>query len=207
MFIGIMGRRSGAHLSDSKRAEYESVMNKIIENENQFSQNLGEEKTELRFTKEQLAGVSENTLATLGRDGDMYIVTMKYPDVFPVLDTCSVSDTRRQVYTAFGKRGGPKNLALLEDTLKLRKEAVRILGYKDYPTYALENTMAQTPENMRSFLFDLRSKLEESGKKEIEQLTAFKHECGEEGPLEAWDFNFYMNKLKEKLYHVGAERG
>lgn len=63
--------------------------------------------------------------------------------------------------------------------------------------------MAQTPENIRNFLFDLRSKLEESGKKELQMLLDFKHECGEEGPLEAWDFSYYMNKLKEKLYHVG----
>lgn len=128
-------RRSGAHLSSEKRSAYEGVMKKIIENENEFSKNLAEEKTELRFTKEQLAGVCENTLATLGRDGDMYIVTMKYPDVFPVLETCSVSETRRQVFTAFGKRGGQKNLDLLEDTLKLRKEAVSILGYIFYSIF------------------------------------------------------------------------
>lgn len=135
-------RRSGAHLSAEKRSAYEGVMKKIIENENEFSKNLAEEKTELRFTREQLTGVCNNTLATLGRDGDLYIVTMKYPDVFPVLETCSVSETRRQVFTAFGKRGGQKNLDLLEDTLKLRKEAVSILGYLFHSHFTLDTRIS-----------------------------------------------------------------
>ena len=62
--------------------------------------------------------------------------------------------------------------------------------------------MAKTPENIRSFLFDLYEKLKESGKKENAMLTEFKHECGEEGPLEPWDYSYYIMKLKEKLYHV-----
>ena len=66
--------------------------------------------------------------------------------------------------------------------------------------------MAKTPENIRSFLFDLYEKLKESGKKEKAMLTEFKHECGEEGPLEAWDYSYYMTKLKEKLYHVRSLR-
>lgn len=102
---------------------------KIVENENAFNRNLAEEKVELRFTKEELAGLSDNTLTILDRDGDKYIITMKYPHVIPVMDTCSVSETRRIVFTAFSKRGGQKNLDILEDTLKLRKQAVSILGY------------------------------------------------------------------------------
>ena len=104
-------------------------MNKIVENESAFQRNLAEEKTELRFSKEELAGIAETTMATFGRDGDKYIITMKYPDVFPVLETCSVASTRRDVCIAFGKRGGQRNLDLMEETLKLRKQAVTILGY------------------------------------------------------------------------------
>lgn len=80
-----------------------------------------------------------------------------------------------------------------------------VSSYKDFPTYALENTMAGTPEKMRTFLYDLYEKLRESGKKEIQMLTDFKHECGEEGELEAWDYSYYISKLKEKLYQVGND--
>ena len=195
-------RRCGAHLSEERRKQYESIMNKIIENQTAFSVNLAEEKLELVFTRDQLAGVPESTLATLGRKGDDYIVTMKYPDVFGVLDNCSVSDTRRQVLTCFNNRGGQANLSLLAETIELRKKAAQILGYPDYPSYALENSMAETPSNVKQFLFDLRSKLEASGRKELEELRKFKEECGEEGPMQPWDFNYYIKKLKEKLYHV-----
>lgn len=182
-------------------------MKSIIENESAFSKNLAEEKTELYFTKEQLEGTPANSLATLGRKDDKYIVTMKYPDVIPVLQFCSVSDTRKEVLTAFSNRGGQANLKLLEETLKLRKEAVKLLGYPDFPTYALENTMAETPENVKNFLEDLRSKLEPSGRKENAELTKFKNESGSPGPLEAWDYLYYQYHMKEKLYHVGTHAG
>lgn len=177
-------------------------MKKIIEKQNAFSQNLAEEKTELRFSKDQLKGVPANTMSTLGRDGEQYIVTMKYPDVIPVLQYCSVGDTRKEVMTAFNNRGGKVNLQLLEETIQLRKEAVKLLGYPDFPTYALENTMAETPQNVKHFLEDLRMKLTPSGLKEQAALTEFKNESGAKGSLEAWDYSYYMNSMKEKLYHV-----
>ena len=177
-------------------------MKSIIEKENTFSKNLAEEKTELYFTEDQLQGTPSNTLATLGRKDDKYIVTMKYPDVIPVLQFCSVSDTRKEVMTAFNNRGGQANLKLLEETIQLRKEAVKLLGYPDFPTYALENTMAETPSNVKNFLEDLRSRLEASGQKENEELTQFKHASGASGPLEAWDYSYYLHHRKEKLYHV-----
>ena len=200
--MSLVYSRRGAHLPPETRSKYEEVMKRIIANENEFSKNLAEEKTELRFSADQLKGVPENTLATLGRDGDQYIITMKYPDVIPILQFCSVSETRKQVMTSFNNRGGPANLKLLEETICLRKEAVSILGYPDFPSYALENTMAEKPINVKEFLENLRSKLEASGKKEKEQLTQFKHESGETGEMEPWDYSYYMNGLKEKLYHV-----
>ena len=177
-------------------------MKQIVEKENLFSQTLAEEKTELYFSREELEGVPANTISLLGKKEDKFIITMKYPDVLPVLQFCSVANTRKQVMTAFNNRGGEGNLKLLEETIQLRKEAVQLLGYPDFPTYALENTMAEKPENVKHFLEDLRAKLEKSGHKEKEELQKFKNECGEEGELEAWDFSYYSNLLKEKLYHV-----
>ena len=130
-----MCSRQGAHLSEEKRKEYEQLMNTIIEKQNEFSKNLAEEKTELRFKEKDLKGVPETTMSGFRRDGEDFIVTMKYPDVMPIMDHCDVEETRRIVLTAFNSRGGPKNLALLEETIKLRQKAAVLLGYPDFPTY------------------------------------------------------------------------
>ena len=165
-----MCSRQGAHLSEEKRKEYEQLMNTIIEKQNEFSKNLAEEKTELRFKEKDLKGVPETTMSGFRRDGEDFIVTMKYPDVMPIMDHCDVEETRRIVLTAFNSRGGPKNLALLEETIKLRQKAAVLLGYPDFPTYKLETEMAENPQNVKSFLTDLRAKLTERGKEEVPEL-------------------------------------
>ena len=200
-----MCSRQGAHLSEEKRKEYEQLMNTIIEKQNEFSKNLAEEKTELRFKEKDLKGVPETTMSGFRRDGEDFIVTMKYPDVMPIMDHCDVEETRRIVLTAFNSRGGPKNLALLEETIKLRQKAAVLLGYPDFPTYKLETEMAENPQNVKSFLTDLRAKLTERGKEEVRELTELKHATGGEGSMQAWDFSYYMTLLKEKKFDVNEE--
>ena len=200
-----MYSRQGAHLSEEKRKEYEQLMNTIIEKQNEFSKNLAEEKTELRFKEKDLKGVPETTMSGFRRDGEDFIVTMKYPDVMPIMDHCDVEETRRIVLTAFNSRGGPKNLALLEETIKLRQKAAVLLGYPDFPTYKLETEMAENPQNVKSFLTDLRAKLTERGKEEVRELTELKHQTGGEGSMQAWDFSYYMTLLKEKKFDVNEE--
>ena len=188
-----MCSRQGAHLSEEKRKE------------NEFSKNLAEEKTELRFKEKDLKGVPETTMSGFRRDGEDFIVTMKYPDVMPIMDHCDVEETRRIVLTAFNSRGGPKNLALLEETIKLRQKAAVLLGYPDFPTYKLETEMAENPQNVKHFLTDLRAKLTERGKEEVRELTELKHQTGGEGSMQAWDFSYYMTLLKEKKFDVNEE--
>ena len=200
-----MYSRQGAHLSEEKRKEYEQLMNTIIEKQNEFSKNLAEEKTELRFKEKDLKGVPETTMSGFRRDGEDFIVTMKYPDVMPIMDHCDVEETRRIVLTAFNSRGGPKNLALLEETIKLRQKAAVLLGYPDFPTYKLETEMAENPQNVKHFLTDLRAKLTERGKEEVRELTELKHQTGGEGSMQAWDFSYYMTLLKEKKFDVNEE--
>ena len=198
----LTGSRQGAHLPEEKRKEYEKLMNTIIEKQNEFSKNLAEEKTELHFKEADLKGVPEVTMNGFRREGEDFIITMKYPDVIPILDHCDVENTRRIVQTTFNSRGGPKNLALLEDTVKLRQKAAVLLGYPDFPSYKLETEMAAKPENVKQFLTDLRVKLTARGKEEVKELEDLKRATGGEGPMQAWDYSYYMTLLKEKKYDV-----
>ena len=128
-------------------------MKKIIENQTAFSVNLAEEKTELLFSKEQLVGVPDNTLATFGRKEDAYIVTMKYPDVFGVLENCSVGDTRRQVMTAFNNRGGQKNIDLLTETVCTKKDSLIIAG-DVYPAAVVKSKLLKLDAGHIEYVID-----------------------------------------------------
>ncbi|KAL0582062.1 hypothetical protein ABG067_008328, partial [Albugo candida] len=111
----------------------------------------------VKFTKEELEGLDDDFLdglKTEEQDGvKYYILTMKYPDVRPVLKLCKNENTRKVHATAYESRN-QENIALLEEVsslhifnaVKLRRKAAKILGYKSHAEYVLEVKMAKTVE-------------------------------------------------------------
>lgn len=57
-----------------------------------FVKNLGEENTKLAFARAQLEGLPDDVINRLepAGDGDKLLVTLKYPDYFPVMKLCKV---------------------------------------------------------------------------------------------------------------------
>jgi metallopeptidase MepB len=88
----------------------------------------------------------------------------------------------------------------------LRDEAARLLGYSSYAAYRLEEKMAKTPENVNSFLADLRSRLTEGGQMELKELKQVKKKDVEsrgevfDGHFFLWDESFYRGKILEGQY-------
>ncbi|WP_164128080.1 M3 family metallopeptidase, partial [Stenotrophomonas maltophilia] len=63
-------------------------------------------------------------------------------------------DLREKVYKAFIARGDNgndnDNNATIVEILRLREESAKLLGYPTYAAYRLEDSMARTPEAVRS---------------------------------------------------------
>lgn len=65
-------------------------------------------------------------------------VTLSYPTVFPILNTCTVERTRKAVEVAFNRRCVDSNVAILEEMLELRNHVALALGYENHAAYVLE---------------------------------------------------------------------
>jgi peptidyl-dipeptidase Dcp len=79
------------------------------------------------------------------------------------------------------------------------------LGYKTHAHYVLEERMAQTPEQVISFLNDLLAKAKPAAQKEFEELTAFAKKLDGIDQLEKWDGAYYSEKLKQQLFNLDDE--
>lgn len=55
-----------------------------------FQQNLNEDVTKVPFSKEELEGLPEDFFEGLAKQDDKFLVSLKYPELFPVLNNCSV---------------------------------------------------------------------------------------------------------------------
>ncbi|KAI8888881.1 zincin [Backusella circina FSU 941] len=207
-------RRNGLHLPEDKYEEYKDLRKRLSETCIEFNKNWARESSTVKFTKEELEGLDDDFLDGLKKEEEdgvtKYILTMKYPDVRPVLKLCKNENTRRVHMTAYESRN-PENIALLEEAIKLRRQAAKILGYKSHAEYVLEVKMAKTVEAVETFLNDLADKLYEPGLKDIEELKelkkAEKAARGEEydDSFHSWDSSYYQRILLENQYSVDQE--
>ncbi|CAO3679345.1 unnamed protein product [Rhizopus stolonifer] len=207
-------RRSGLHLEQEKREELKDLRKRLSEVCIEFNKNWARESSTVQFTKEELEGLDDDFLGGLKKNEEdgvtKYTLTMKYPDYYPVIKLCKNENTRK-IYTTVYNSRNQENIVLLEQAIKLRRQAAKLLGFKSHAAYNLEIKMAKTVEAVDEFLNDLVGKLQTAGKKEIERLNqlkkAEKESRGEkyDGKLNSWDTSYYERILLGTEYAVDQE--
>lgn len=207
-------RRNGLALEEKQRNELKEIRKRLSELSIEFSKNQNEESSTVNFTKDELENMDDDFLSGLKTeevDGvQKYVLTMRYPDVLPVLKMCKNENTRRVHYIAYESRN-KENIALLEEAVKLRRQAAKILNYPSHAAFVLEVKMAKTVEAVRTFLDDLVARLTSIGETELERLKDIKRKekesRGEEfdGKINGWDTAYYLRVLLEDEYQVDQQ--
>jgi oligopeptidase A len=92
------------------------------------------------------------------------------------------------------------NTSLIASILALRQEAARLLGYATFAEVSLVPKMAETPRHVLDFLEDLAAKARPYAERDWAELNAFAAaELGLER-VEAWDFAFASERLRQARY-------
>jgi len=193
--------RNGLSLSKSEQQIVKNNKKQISELSIEYQKNLNEDETQLLFTKNELSGLSDTFINELSQENNKYIITLKYPHVFPVLNNATNEQTRKTVALAFERKCQEKNIPILAQILKLRHENAKIMKYKTHADYVLEQRMAKNSENVNTFTNKLLEKLLPFGQKEKQVLLDLK----QGDTLELWDTRFYKNTLLKTKYNVDSE--
>lgn len=203
-------KRNGLELPAEKRATFIEKKKQLVLIEAEYNNNLTKETEFVEFSKEDLAGLPENYVASLEKTpSGKYKVTLSYPHYFPFMDNATNAEARKTLEFRFHNRGGAKNKQLLEQALGLREELAKMLGYANHASFVLERRMAKAPEEVDRFLKSLSTKLIQKGKKELGELSALKvkHTGDSKDPeIHAWDWRYYDNHLKKSKYQVDNEK-
>ena len=193
-----------------KRDRFKDIKKRLSELSIMFSKNLNEEAGGLWFTPEELEGVPADVLSTLKKEDGKYWLTFKYPDLFPTLKYAKNAETRKKVSIANENKCN-QNIPIFKESIVLRDEAARLLGYPNHATFRLEDKMAKTPETVNTFLDGLRSKLKAGGLKEIETLKALKKQDIEsrgekfDDHYFLWDHRFYDRMMEERDFELDQQ--
>ncbi|KAJ3006067.1 UNVERIFIED_CONTAM: hypothetical protein HDU68_004291, partial [Siphonaria sp. JEL0065] len=206
-------KRNGLDLSQEAQTRITEIKKEISELGIQFQKNLGEEASKLEFTKEELDGMPADFLEKLTKtkNGDKYIVGLKYTEAPPILKLCHVEATRKVVEKAFNSRCKNENSIILQKLVELRHEQAQLLGFSNHASYILDVRMAKTPETVSTFLTDLNKKLQPLLDADLAELLALKKRTKEErgepfdGKINQWDTGYYLNLVEKEKYQVDHE--
>lgn len=206
-------KRSGLDKEESIRKQIGDLRKRLSTLSIQFSKNMADENGSLEFSKEELDGVPDSVMDQLSKNEKTgnYILTFKYPDVFPILKYANDASVRKNVFTGFDNRN-VNNDPLLAEAVKIRSEVAPLLGYENHSAYVLDDRMAKSPQTVLTFLADLHTKLKPRAQQDIATLLKYKTEdyskrnLSFDGKLYAWDLRYYSNKLLENEYKIDAQK-
>jgi peptidyl-dipeptidase Dcp len=206
--------KSGAKLPKPQQQRLAAINERLASLGASFGQNvLADEKDWVLFlsTPEDLAGLPDflrdamaGAAANRGAEGK-FAVTLSRSIIEPFLTFSENRDIREQAFRAWIARGendGPTdNRRIVAETLELRAEKARLLGYENYAALKLDNTMAKTAANVSGLLMQVWEKARRRALDEEGALARLIAEEGRNHAVEPWDWRHYAEKLRSRTFN------
>ena len=135
-----------------------------------------------------------------------HVITLSRSLIVPFLTFSERRDLREQAWRAWTSRGeheGPTdNREIVREILALRAEQAALHGHACYADYALEDTMAQRQSAVMALLDDVWARALPAVERERAQLLALKAEHGDTQPIEAWDWRYWAEKVRQRTFAI-----
>ena len=213
MHLGFV--RAGAKLATDQKARMGEIKQRLAALGTQFSQNiLADEKSfELALpTEVDRAGLPASLVAaaaeaakTRGSEAN-HVITLSRSLIEPFLISSTRRDLREIAFNAWIKRGenggATDNRALVKEILALRQERARLLGYKSFADYKLDDTMAKTPERVRALLETVWGPAKARAERERKRLAELAIADGANIQIEPWDWRHYAERVRTADYGI-----
>ncbi|MBU6371503.1 MAG: M3 family metallopeptidase [Alphaproteobacteria bacterium] len=209
--------RQGAKLEGPARVRYAEINERLAVLSTKFSQNVladTRQWTMVLDSEADLAGLSPALIAAAaqtakaaGQDGK-WMITLQRSSVEPFLQFSTRRDLREKAFKAWAARGDNRdaedNTAIIAEMVRLRNEAAKLLGHDTFAEFQLDDRMAKTPEAARDLLERVwRPAL----KRALQERADMQKLIDAEGggfKLEAWDWRFYAEKVRQQRYDLSA---
>lgn len=210
--------RGGAALPEEQREELKKLNERMSMISLQLGENSLKENNGFKLTIEDeadLAGLPQDVIngaaALAEREGQAgkWMFDLSKPSWIPFVTFSERRDLREQLYTAYFMRGDNDNendnKALFAELMKLRQQASQILGFNNYAEYSVDVNMAETPENVYNFLYQVWEPALERAKEERDDMQAIINREGGDFELESWDWWYYAEKVRKEKYDLDEE--
>jgi peptidyl-dipeptidase Dcp len=211
-------QRQGAALPPAEKHRLAEINQHLASLYTAFSQNI-------LADEEGLALVLDSEADLAGLPADMIeaarvaAADRGHPDKWAIPNTRSAMDpfltysTRRdlrekalRLWSSRGDNPGEHdNNPIMTEVLKLRVEKARLLGHPTFAHWVADGQMAKTPEAAMGLLRQVWGPAVARAREEIGEMQEIAAAEGSNEPLEAWDYRYYAEKVRQAKYDLSDE--
>lgn len=210
--------RSGAGLDAQKQERLREINKQLSTLTIEFGNHVLADNNDYLLVvdkKEDLAGLPEAVIEGAaheakahGKDGK-WVFTLQESSRTPLLQYAQNRELRKNIYQAYTSLGNRDNANDNKDVLKqvlaLRLEKAQLMGFSNYAEYQLSDNMAKTPQNALDLLYGLWKYSIKNAEAEAAELQKIMDREGKGEKLEAWDWWYYAEKLRQEKYSLNED--
>lgn len=196
--------RNGFALPKELRDSLRSIMDDISEIGTEFNRNIAAYQDELILREADMEGLPEDYKQARRQPDGTYRIDLSYPSYLPFMKYSKSDRARKALYIKYYNRAADTNIDLLRRLLQKRQQFARLLGYKTYAEWRLEDRMALTPENVWEFEENLIKSVRPKAEADYQELLAVRRARMPKGPdkINHWESAYLENILLEEKYQV-----
>jgi oligopeptidase A len=207
-------RLGGAELPETKKNRFLEIQEQLSKYSSQFEENLLDATNAFGLIvsdKKDLIGLPDDVLQTAAKLAEKenqigWKVTLHAPSYVPVMQYAENRVLREALYKAYVTRASEHepaqwdNSNLITKIVGLRHEAAVMLGFNNYADLSLATKMADTQQQVETFLLSLARRARPSAETDLAELKLYAKTKLGISELQAWDISFASEKLRLDKY-------
>lgn len=208
---------NGAELNAEEKTKYNQLSTLLSVSTLQFGENSLKALNEYQLhilDDNRLKGIPQYLINQFkenahNKEKEGWIIDLRITSFQPVLKYAEDRTLRETLYKAFVslciKDSSYDNSELIQTIVNTRLDIAKLFKFSNYADYALKRKMAKNKETVYSLLDQLKEAYSPKAKEELKELEAFAQTKGFNTKIQAWDFAYYNNQLKEAKYQINDQ--
>ncbi|MES0868003.1 M3 family metallopeptidase [Pseudovibrio sp. SCP19] len=207
--------RAGAGLDETGKSRIAEINERLATLGTSFAQNVLadeasyklvlEDESDLEGLPEFLVKAASAAAEERGESGK-YAITLSRSSIEPFLQFSKRRDLREEAFNAWAKRGDnageTNNSAIVRETVQLRNEKAKLLGFESFAAFKLDDVMAKTTGAVDDLLTNVWGPAKARALEEAADLQDMAQSEGDNIEIAPWDWRYYSEKVRSAKHDL-----
>ncbi len=208
-------QRAGAGLDETGKARIAQINERLATLGTSFAQNVLADEASYKLvlkSESDLDGLPDflvkaaSAAAEERGEPGKHAITLSRSSIEPFLQFSKRRDLREEAFTAWAKRGDnpgdTNNTDIVRETVQLRNEKAKLLGFDSFAAFKLDDVMAKTTSAVEELLTNVWAPAKARALEESADLQEMAQSEGDNIQIAPWDWRYYSEKVRSAKHDL-----